>query len=112
MRQEIESEELIVQDDAEGGGGLQHLEDTARRQLGEFVAKLKADHPDNKAIANAETMLVTGLPVDRILEIVKGSDPLMLVVGSTGRTGLGRLLIGSKAEQLVRLSPVPVLVVR
>lgn len=36
----------------------------------------------------------------------------LVVVGTHGRRGLGRVLMGSGAEQIVRLAPVPVLVVR
>jgi nucleotide-binding universal stress UspA family protein len=36
----------------------------------------------------------------------------LIVVGTHGRRGLGRALMGSGAEQIIRLAPVPVLVVR
>ena len=36
----------------------------------------------------------------------------LIVVGTHGRRGVGRMLLGSGAEQIVRLAPVPVLVVR
>lgn len=36
----------------------------------------------------------------------------LIVVGTHGRRGIGRVLMGSGAEQIVRLSPVPVLVIR
>lgn len=36
----------------------------------------------------------------------------LVVVGTHGRRGVGRLLLGSGAEQILRLAPVPVLVVR
>ena len=36
----------------------------------------------------------------------------LIVVGSHGRRGIGRVLLGSDAEQIVRHAPVPVLVVR
>ena len=36
----------------------------------------------------------------------------LIVVGTHGRRGMGRLLMGSGAEQVIRLAPVPVLVVR
>ncbi|WP_411881888.1 universal stress protein [Polaromonas sp. YR568] len=39
-----------------------------------------------------------------------GAD--LIVTGSHGRRGIGRVLLGSGAEQILRLSPVPVLVVR
>jgi len=36
----------------------------------------------------------------------------LIVVGTHGRKGLGRVLLGSGAEQVIRTAPVPVLVVR
>lgn len=36
----------------------------------------------------------------------------LIVVGTHGRRGVGRALLGSGAEQIIRLAPVPVLVVR
>ncbi len=36
----------------------------------------------------------------------------LIVVGTHGRRGIGRMLLGSGAEQVVRQAPVPVLVVR
>jgi nucleotide-binding universal stress UspA family protein len=36
----------------------------------------------------------------------------LIVVGTHGRRGVGRMLLGSGAEQIIRLAPVPVLVVR
>ena len=39
-------------------------------------------------------------------------DADLIVVGTHGRRGLGRLLMGSGAEQIIRQAPVPVLVVR
>jgi nucleotide-binding universal stress UspA family protein len=36
----------------------------------------------------------------------------LIVLGTHGRRGVGRLLLGSGAEQIIRLAPVPVLVIR
>jgi nucleotide-binding universal stress UspA family protein len=36
----------------------------------------------------------------------------LIVVGTHGRRGLGRMILGSGAEQIIRLAPVPVLVIR
>jgi nucleotide-binding universal stress UspA family protein len=49
---------------------------------------------------------------EAVAEAVKlwGAD--LVVVGSHGRRGIGRVLLGSGAEQILRLAPVPVLVVR
>jgi len=47
-----------------------------------------------------------------VLDYIEENDIDLLVVGTHGRTGLDRFLIGSVAEKLVRAAPVPVLVVR
>ena len=36
----------------------------------------------------------------------------LIVIGTHGRRGVGRMLLGSDAEQIVRTAPVPVLLVR
>jgi universal stress protein A len=55
--------------------------------------------------------LVSGEPASALLtELKKGAHDLV-VIGTHGRTGLVHVLLGSVAERLVRLSPVPVLTV-
>jgi len=54
---------------------------------------------------------VMGLAVDEILSYAKEQEIDLLVVGTHGHTGLSRLLIGSVAEKLVRISLCPVLTV-
>lgn len=36
----------------------------------------------------------------------------VIVIGTHGRRGIGRMVLGSSAEHVLRLSPVPVLLVR
>jgi nucleotide-binding universal stress UspA family protein len=52
-----------------------------------------------------------GLTADGILKCCKEFNADMIVVGTHSRTGLGRLFMGSVAENVVRHSYVPVLVV-
>lgn len=63
----------------------------------------------------AETLLLE-VPGGRLGELVAreaGSwNADLVVVGTHGRHGLGRVLLGSGAEQVLRLAPVPVLAVR
>ncbi|HKZ59932.1 MAG TPA: universal stress protein [Candidatus Thermoplasmatota archaeon] len=52
---------------------------------------------------------------DAAVAIVQEAEevhPRLIVVGSHGRTGIQRVLLGSVAEKVVRLAPCPVLVVR
>lgn len=59
-----------------------------------------------------QTAAVTGKPSDEIVEYAADHDVDHVVVGSHGRTGLERFLVGSVAERVVRRSPVPVTVMR
>lgn len=55
--------------------------------------------------------LVSGDPVSCLLAELKKGEHQLVVVGTHGRTGLAHVLLGSVAERMVRLSPVPVLTV-
>jgi nucleotide-binding universal stress UspA family protein len=94
------------------GKQLRRMEDVAADMLDEFIHEARKKHPKHTALENAETVLVVGLPVNRILEVAKKSDARMIVMGSQGRTGLAHALLGSKAEQVVHLSPIPVTIVK
>lgn len=60
---------------------------------------------------SAETEVDVGVPVERLAEETKRPDVDMVITSTHGYTGLGHGLIGSTAEQLVRLAHCPVLVV-
>ena len=55
---------------------------------------------------------LTGRLCDRVAEQVKDWDADVIVLGTHGRRGVGRMFLGSDAEQIVRTSTVPVLLVR
>lgn len=88
------------------------------------IDALRAEGQDilNKASALAEQEGVKvetvqienrGLPVsDAILKEVERSSCDLIVMGTHGRRGLNRILLGSDAERVLRESPVPVLLTR
>ncbi len=47
-----------------------------------------------------------------VADAAKAWNADLVVVGTHGRRGIGRVLMGSGAEEIIRLAPVPVLVVR
>jgi nucleotide-binding universal stress UspA family protein len=91
---------------------LERMEDVAAGMLKEFVQKISDRHPDQGPLQQASTQLVIGLPVNRILETAEKVHARMIIMGSQGRTGLAHMMLGSKAEQVVRLSPIPVTIVK
>lgn len=63
-------------------------------------------------LTNARTELRPGQPAEAIAEFAGMMQADLLVIATRGRTGLARVLMGSVAEQVVRLAPCPVLVIR
>jgi universal stress protein A len=53
-----------------------------------------------------------GSPAPTICQVAKDGRHDLIVIGTHGRTGITRVLIGSVAEHVVRLAPCPVLSVR
>lgn len=84
------------------------------RQGGEEILA-KARTVAEQAGVPSESVLrdtLTGRVCDLVVEEAKQWGAELIVIGSHGRRGAGRLLMGSDAEQIARLSPVPVLLVR
>jgi nucleotide-binding universal stress UspA family protein len=73
--------------------------------------RLEASEPGIRDL-RVETKLVEGNPAKEILKAAREIKPELIVMGTHGRTGLSRLLMGSVAEEVVRKSPFPVLTVK
>jgi nucleotide-binding universal stress UspA family protein len=58
-----------------------------------------------------EKIILEGKPSDELLKITKESEVDLLVMGSVGRGGLDRFLLGSVAEKVVQHSKVPIMLV-
>jgi nucleotide-binding universal stress UspA family protein len=70
---------------------------------------------DEMARANgvaSERLIVDGNPANEILRIAEDDKMDVIVMGSIGKTGLEKFLMGSVAEKVVRNSRLPVLIVR
>ena len=91
---------------------LARIQDSAAEMFDDFMKRVRKNHHQVNDMKKIETKLVLGLPVTRILEVADKVDAELIVMGSKGETGLKRLMIGSAAEQLIRLSPIPVTIVK
>ena len=59
----------------------------------------------------ASVIVESGIPATRIVDVAEDQDVDLIVMGTHGRTGLHRILLGSVAERVVGLSRCPVLTV-
>jgi nucleotide-binding universal stress UspA family protein len=73
---------------------------------------LQAFLPPRLAKYPVELRVVVGSPFERIIETAVHDQSALIVMGTHGRTGLSRLIVGSVAERVVRLAPCPVLTVK
>jgi nucleotide-binding universal stress UspA family protein len=68
-----------------------------------------------KQLADVESELIETIgrrAADTIVDVAKQWQAELIVMGTHGRRGLRRLVMGSDAEAVLRTSPVPVLMVR
>lgn len=84
---------------------LQGLLDDAERGLADAL-----DEARRAGVTHIKAQLVSGPAAERILELAEPTD--LIVMGTHGRTGLARLLLGSVAENVMRHARCSVLVVR
>jgi nucleotide-binding universal stress UspA family protein len=88
------------------GPSLETLRDEGRKAVQDV------DIAGTRGGLSVVTELVEGNPHEEILDYVTEHGMDMIIVGTHGRTGLDRVVMGSVAERVVRRSPVPVLTVR
>lgn len=82
-----------------------------QRELGEELLETGRETAAERGI-EAETVLKTGKPTREILEVAEENDVDQIVMGSRGRSGVGRVLFGSVAEAVTRRASVPVTIIR
>ena len=82
------------------------LSETAQKHLDEAVKTRQGRGVELSSV------LVTGNPWEEIVRVAKSENADLVVMGTHGRRGMSRALLGSVAEQVLRTSTVPVLVVR
>jgi len=83
------------------------VEASARTSLAELVTD-----EDRTKLGAREAVIAALSPSDAILDYARDKTIDMVVIGTHGRSGLSRLMMGSVAEKIVRTSPCPVLTVR
>jgi len=91
------------------GGGPKESEDLVElsEEILEEATAIAEEHG-----TDIETDSVRGRPDRAIVQYADNNGSDLVVIGSHGREGARRVLLGSVAEKVVRRSPVPVLVVR
>jgi nucleotide-binding universal stress UspA family protein len=64
-----------------------------------------------RGVSDVRREVLSGDPVEVILNVIENEDVDLVVLGTHGRKGLEHTVFGSVAENVVRRSPVPVLTI-
>ena len=78
----------------------------AHRQLGVLAARAR------KAGVRVKLLVLDGVPHEQIARAARSKRADLVVLGTHGRTGLAKFLLGSVASRVVSTAPCPVLTVR
>ena len=78
----------------------------AESALEDWVSKALAEGLSARAVVR------TGVPHKEIVALAQDERADLIVIGTHGRGGINRALLGSVADRVVRLAPCPVLTVR
>lgn len=84
---------------------MESIEAAAAKALDSASARLKERYP------RAEALMRSGTAVEQLMITIDEVGVDLIVMGTHGRRGVSRMLLGSIAEKTVRLSKVPVLTV-
>jgi len=80
------------------------------KQGGEVTAYV--EDSGNKANVEVESTILEGNPADEIVNFAQKNDIDLIVMGTLGKKGIQRFLLGSVTENVIRHSKQPVLIVR
>lgn len=58
-----------------------------------------------------EKRIVSGNPTMEIVKMIDSEDIDLVIIGTHGRGGIGHLVMGSVAENVIKAAPVPVLII-
>jgi nucleotide-binding universal stress UspA family protein len=75
----------------------------AEKKMDDFIKAHFKDYP------NVTAKVLIGDPAEEILRYAKSENMGLIIIGTHGRKGLERVLFGSVAERVIKMSPVPVL---
>jgi len=103
--------ELATPTDVDFAATRRELLADKEMQVAEKNAKAVKEAALKEGVA-VQAFVMTGKPADAIIETAKEKNADLIIVGSHGRTGIERLLMGSVAERVIVLSACAVLVVK
>ncbi|HMK35774.1 MAG TPA: universal stress protein [Desulfomonilaceae bacterium] len=95
-----------IMDSPAYGRAFDEAQQIAQKKLMEVADNIKKKVPDLKSFSR------TGVPGEEIIKLAAEQSVDLIIVGTMGRTGVSRLLLGSAAETVIKSASCDVLTVR
>ncbi len=93
-------------------GRMKEIETIEKEKAEQYIDKVKQKATENKVSVKTDVLIKYTSVVKEIVEYAENYRVDMIVIGSKGRTGLKKLLLGSIANGVITYSHCPVLVVK
>ena len=101
----------VVDDSALGPDVRSTISGTESERAATDAVDAVVESAESRGVTNTVRHVARGTPVEEILDCVESNDIHLVGMGTTGRRGTDRILLGSVAEKTVRSAPVPVMTV-
>jgi nucleotide-binding universal stress UspA family protein len=102
-----ESELSTLKESMKGTEYKEELDRKSERILSYYKKEL-----EDGGLIRVRTVVREGIPADEILKVAEEEDVSLIIVGSSGRTGLSRFITGCVSKDVEKCATVPVLVGR
>ena len=87
---------------------VRRANESMKKEAEESVEKMKKLFDDS---LNVKTIVKTGFPAETINEVAEKEGADLIVISSSGKSGLHRFIIGSVAEEVLKTADIDVLLV-
>ncbi|WP_306061164.1 universal stress protein [Natronococcus wangiae] len=102
----------VVNDESHGLDTLPTISDHNTEQAASNAVDDLASQAETHGVTNIVRQVEHGTPIEVILKYTESNNIHAIVMGTTGRRGTERILLGSLAEKVVRSAPVPIVTVK
>ena len=102
--------DTVALDKISKAGEKENVESELRQDGERYLRFIKG--LSEKANLKTSTLLLRGSPFEQIVHLAKSMNVDLIVMGTYGRRGTDRILMGSVAERVIEYAHCPVLVVR
>lgn len=93
-------------------GAPRHFADLSPSQVADLERSLEKARAELAEFGvPVETALEVGAPAEQLVKAASAQPTEMIVMGSVGHSRVRQMLLGSVVERVLRMSPVPVLIV-